>query len=64
MEVKSEKRDNKYRLVESETGKIAKDEDGIAVDRGGKKSGISIRFLAVAVNTANSKPRDMNNASR
>lgn len=55
MPVKVVKRGEKYRLVESETGKIAKNKAGTALDGGGKKSRSAVARQATAVNTSLSK---------
>jgi hypothetical protein len=49
------KRGNKYRVVEKETGHIAKNKAGTAIDGGGKPSKASAMKQAQAVNIAQSK---------
>jgi len=51
------KRSDKYRILESETGKIAKGRTGKALDRGGSRSATSLRKQAAAINIAQARKR-------
>lgn len=55
MPVKVVKRGEKYRLIDSDTGRIAKNKAGTAIDGGGKKSRSAVARQASAVNTSLSK---------
>ncbi len=51
------KRGDKYRILESETGRIAKGRVGKALDRGGSRSPTSLRKQAAAINIAQARKR-------
>ena len=51
------KRGDKYRVVEVNTGRIAKNAAGTAIDGGGKKSRAAVLKQAQAVNINQSKRR-------
>ena len=51
------KRGDKYRVVEVNTGRIAKNAAGTAIDGGGKKSRAAVLKQAQAVNISQSKRR-------
>lgn len=51
------KRRDKYRILESDTGRIAKGQTGKALDRGGSRSPTSLRKQAAAINIAQARKR-------
>jgi hypothetical protein len=51
------KRGDKYRILESETGRIARGRTGKALDRGGSRSATSLRKQAAAINIAQARKR-------
>ena len=51
------KRGDKYRILESETGRIARGRAGKALDRGGSRSPASLRKQATAINIAQARRR-------
>lgn len=51
------KRGEKYRVVEKDTGKIAKNAAGTALDGGGKKSKAAVEKQAQAVNISQARKR-------
>lgn len=51
MPVKTKKRGKKYRLIESDTGRIAKNAAGTAIDGGGHSSKAKSDRQAAAVNS-------------
>jgi len=53
--VKVIKRNKKFRIVESKSGKIAKNAAGTAIDGGGKASRAEIQEQATAVNISQAK---------
>ena len=55
MPVKSAKRGNKFRVVESATGRIAKNAKGTAIDGGGHSTEAKANSQAAAVNRKNPK---------
>ena len=55
MPVKCVKQGDKYRVVESNTGKVAKGRSGRAVDGGGHNSMEACRKQAAAINTPDNK---------
>lgn len=57
MPVKVTKRGDKFRIIESETGKIAKNKGGTAIDGGGKKSRSAVQKQASAVNISMARKR-------
>jgi hypothetical protein len=50
MPVKTAKRGSKYRVIESRTGKIAKNKAGTAVDGGGHRTKTKAQAQARAIN--------------
>ena len=57
MPVKVVKRNKKFRIVESKSGKIAKNAAGSAIDGGGKTSREPVQQQATAVNISQAKKR-------
>lgn len=57
MPVKITKRKNKYRIIETETGKIAKNKAGTALDGGGHKTSGQAQKQASAVNISQARKR-------
>lgn len=57
MPVKVAKRGDKFRLVESDTGRIAKNKANTPIDGGGKKSKSSVQKQASAVNISQARQR-------
>ena len=57
MPVKVVKRNKKFRIVESKSGKIAKNAAGNALDNGGKTSRAEVQKQATAVNISQAKKR-------
>jgi hypothetical protein len=51
------KRGTNYRILESETGKVARGRTGKALDRGGSPSPTSLRKQAAAINIAQARKR-------
>jgi len=51
------KRGDHYRILESETGRIARGRTGKALDRGGSRSPTSLRKQATAINIAQARKR-------
>ena len=57
MPVKVTKRGKKFRVVESDTGRIAKNVAGNALDGGGKASKAAVQRQASAVNISQARKR-------
>jgi len=51
------KRGDKYRILESDTNRLARGPTGKVLDRGGSRSAISLRKQAAAVNIAQARKR-------
>jgi hypothetical protein len=51
------KRGDKYRILESETGRIATGRTGKALDRGGSRRPTQLRKQAAAINIAQARKR-------
>lgn len=51
------KRRDKYRILESETDRIARGRTGKALDGGGRRSPTSLRKQAAAINIAQARKR-------
>lgn len=51
------KRGDKYRILESDTGRIARGRTGKALDRGGSRNATSLRKQAAAINIAQARKR-------
>jgi hypothetical protein len=51
------KRGGKYRILESETGRIARGRTGTVLDRGGSRSATFLRKQAAAINIAQARKR-------
>jgi len=57
MPLKVSKRGDKFRVVEADTGHIAKNQAGTALDGGGKKSKSAAQKQASAVNISQARKR-------
>jgi len=57
MPVIVKKRGDKFRVIESDTGRIAKNQAGTALDGGGKKSKAAAQKQASAVNISQARKR-------
>jgi len=57
MPVKVTKRGKKFRVVESDTGRIAKNAAGTPLDGGGKASKAAVQRQATAVNISQARKR-------
>ena len=57
MPVVTKKRGDKYRVIEKETGKIAKNKTGTSLDGGGHKSKAAAEKQASAVNISQARKR-------
>jgi hypothetical protein len=51
------KRGEKYRILESDTGRIARGRNGKALDRGGSRSAAALKQQAAAINIAQARKR-------
>jgi len=51
------KRGEKYRILEADTGRIAKGRSGRALDRGGSRSATALKKQAAAINIAQARER-------
>lgn len=51
------KRGDKYRILESDTNRLARGRTGKALDRGGSRSSTSLRKQAAAINIAQARKR-------